>query len=86
MSSAIAQLCDQCGQGSKSTACIKCGREVFNDGVEAKLCGVCGSGFSKDNCIKCGRTTFGNGKAAQLCMSCRFSSGSKCAKCDAHVF
>ncbi len=77
-----AQLCNDCGFGSKKDNCVKCGKWVANNGVPARLCNDCGFGNKKDNCVKCGKWVANNGVPAQLCNDCGFGNKKEnCAKC-----
>lgn len=55
MVAAMAQICDQCGFGSKKDNCVKCGKRISSRGAMAQLCNQCGFGSKKDDYIKCGK-------------------------------
>ncbi len=49
-----AQLCNNCGFGSKKDNCAKCDKWMGGSKIPANLCNNCGFGSKKDNCVKCG--------------------------------
>ncbi|MDD3586049.1 MAG: hypothetical protein PHQ75_02595 [Thermoguttaceae bacterium] len=76
------KLCSNCGFGSKSNNCVKCGRWVGNTQVYARLCSSCGFGSKKDNCYKCGRWVGNTVIYGKLCSDCGFGQKKcNCAKC-----
>jgi len=78
-----AQLCSDCGFGSKKDNCVKCNKWVASSGSQAFLCGDCGFGSKKDNCVKCNKWVGSSGVKAQLCGDCSFGSKKdNCSKCS----
>lgn len=78
-----AQLCNDCGFGSKKDNCVKCNKWVASSGSQAYLCGDCSFGSKKDNCVKCNKWVGSSGVKAQLCGDCSFGSKKdNCSKCN----
>src|ERR1700741_5329547 len=69
-----AQLCNDCGFGSKKDNCVKCNKWVASSGQQAYLCGDFGFGNKKDNCVKCNKWVGSSGVKAQLCGDCSFGN------------
>lgn len=77
-----AQLCGDCGFGSKKDNCARCGKWMGSTKIPARLCNDCGFGSKKDNCVKCGRWVGSSGVAAHVCGDCGFGAKKEnCAKC-----
>jgi hypothetical protein len=78
-----AQLCSDCGFGSKKDNCAKCNKWMGSTKNQAYLCGDCGFGSKKDNCVKCNKWVGSSGVNAQLCGDCSFGSKKdNCSKCS----
>ncbi len=78
-----AQLCSDCGFGSKKDNCAKCNKWMGSSKSQAYLCGDCGFGSKKDNCVKCNKWVGSSGVNAQLCSDCSFGSKKdNCTKCN----
>jgi len=78
-----AQLCNDCGFGSKKDNCAKCNKWMGSSKSQAYLCGDCGFGSKKDNCVKCNKWVGSSGVNAQLCNDCSFGSKKdNCSKCS----
>ena len=78
-----ANLCNNCGSGSKKDNCCKCGKWMGNNKIPACLCNNCGSGSKKDNCCKCGKWMGSNKIPVCFCNNCGFGSKKdSCCKCN----
>jgi len=78
-----AQLCSDCGFGSKKDNCAKCNKWMGSTKNQAYLCGDCGFGSKKDNCVKCNKWVGSSGVNANICRDCSFGSKKdNCTKCN----
>jgi hypothetical protein len=77
-----ANLCNNCGFGSKKDNCCKCNKWMGSKKIPARLCNDCGFGSKKDNCCKCDKWMGSNKTPANLCNDCGFGNKKdNCCKC-----